>query len=72
MGPGYSLRPPKSIPQVNTMTIVNPPKLGRYPLPLVLSALKHLRSATVFTKLELRSAYDLIRTREGDEWKTAL
>ncbi|KAK3554648.1 hypothetical protein QTP70_031051 [Hemibagrus guttatus] len=43
----------------------------RYPLPLVPAALKHLRGATVFTKLDLRSAYNLIRIREGDEWKTA-
>ncbi|KAK3557590.1 hypothetical protein QTP70_030520 [Hemibagrus guttatus] len=43
----------------------------RYPLPLVPLALEHLHSATVFTKLDLRSAYNLIRIREGDEWKTA-
>ncbi|KAK3524080.1 hypothetical protein QTP70_018012 [Hemibagrus guttatus] len=43
----------------------------RYPFPLIPSVLKHLRSATVFTKLDLRSAYNLIRIREGDEWKTA-
>ncbi|KAK3532671.1 hypothetical protein QTP86_027655 [Hemibagrus guttatus] len=43
----------------------------RYPLPLVPAALEHLRSATLFTKLDLRSAYNLIRIREGDEWKTA-
>ncbi|KAK3519563.1 hypothetical protein QTP86_000840 [Hemibagrus guttatus] len=43
----------------------------RYPLPLVPSALEHLRGATVFNKLDLRSAYNLIRIREGDEWKTA-
>ncbi|KAK3512423.1 hypothetical protein QTP70_009845 [Hemibagrus guttatus] len=44
----------------------------RYPLPLVQAALEHLRGATVFTKLDLRSAYNLIRIRirEGDEWKT--
>lgn len=42
-----------------------------YPLPLVPAALEHLRGATVFTKLDLRSAYNLIRIREGDEWRTA-
>ncbi len=44
----------------------------RYPLPLVPSALEQLRGARIFTKLDLRSAYNLIRIREGDEWKTAL
>ncbi|KAK3559209.1 hypothetical protein QTP86_005190 [Hemibagrus guttatus] len=43
----------------------------RYPLPLVPVALEHLRGVTIFTKLDLRSAYNLIRIREGDEWKTA-
>ncbi|KAK3527064.1 hypothetical protein QTP86_008645 [Hemibagrus guttatus] len=43
----------------------------RYPLPLVPAALEHLRGATIFTKLDLRSAYNLIRIREGDEWNTA-
>ncbi|KAK3548457.1 hypothetical protein QTP70_013156 [Hemibagrus guttatus] len=43
----------------------------RYPLPLVPAALEHLRGATIFMKLDLRSAYNLIRIREGDEWKTA-
>lgn len=38
-----------------------------YPLPLIPAALEQLRSA----KLDLRSAYNLIRIREGDEWKTA-
>ncbi len=43
----------------------------RYPLPLVPSALEQLRRARYFTKLDLRCAYNLIRIREGDEWKTA-
>ncbi|KAK3571107.1 hypothetical protein QTP86_001815 [Hemibagrus guttatus] len=42
-----------------------------YPLPLIPSVLERLCGATVFTKLDLCSAYNLIRIREGDEWKTA-
>lgn len=43
----------------------------QYPLPLVPTSLEQLRGAHIFTKLYLRSAYNLIRIREGDEWKTA-
>ncbi len=43
----------------------------RYRLPLIPAALEHLRGATIFTKLDLRSAYNLIWIHEGDEWKTA-
>ncbi|KAK3551773.1 hypothetical protein QTP70_025629 [Hemibagrus guttatus] len=42
-----------------------------YPLPLVPAALEQLCGATVFTKLDLRSAYNLVRIKEGDKWKTA-
>ncbi len=43
----------------------------RYPLPLVPSSLEQLRQAKYFTKLDLRCAYNLIRIKDGDEWKTA-
>lgn len=42
-----------------------------YPLPLVPSALEQLWEATIYTKFDLWSAYNLIRIKEGDEWKTA-
>ncbi|KAI5608620.1 hypothetical protein C0J50_6594, partial [Silurus asotus] len=41
-----------------------------YPLPLVPATLEDLREARVFTKLDFRSAYNLVRIRKGDEWKT--
>lgn len=43
----------------------------RYPLPLVPSALEQLCHAKYFMKLDLRNAYNLVRIRKGDEWKTA-
>ncbi|KAL0164208.1 hypothetical protein M9458_039961, partial [Cirrhinus mrigala] len=42
-----------------------------YPLPLVPAALEELCGAQIFTKLDLRSAYNLVRIRAGEEWKTA-
>ncbi len=43
----------------------------RYPLPLVPASLEQLRKAKYFTKLNIRSAYNLIHICEGDEWKTS-
>ena len=60
------LRPCIDYRALNLITVKN-----RYPLPLVPSALEQLQGAQVFTKLDLRRAYNLIRIREGDEWKTA-
>ncbi|KAK1784720.1 hypothetical protein P4O66_003398 [Electrophorus voltai] len=42
-----------------------------YSLPLVPSTLEQLWGARYFTKLDLRSAYNLRRSKEGDEWKMA-
>ncbi|XP_049339640.1 uncharacterized protein LOC125804612 [Astyanax mexicanus] len=60
------LRPCIDYRQLNAVTKTYP-----YPLPLVPVALEQLRGASIFTKLDLRSAYNLVRIREGDEWKTA-
>ena len=45
-------------------------KKNRYPLPLINELFDELRGATVFSKLDLRGAYNLLRIKEGDEWKT--
>jgi len=42
-----------------------------YPLPLIKELFDRLRKAKSFTKLDLKSAYNLVRIREGDEYKTA-
>ncbi|KAI2667189.1 Transposon Tf2-8 polyprotein [Labeo rohita] len=60
------LRPCIDYRQLNSQIIQQP-----YPLPLVPATLEELRGARVFTKLDLRSAYNLIRIRRGDKWKTA-
>lgn len=51
---------------LNKITIKN-----KYPLPLLASTFELLQGGTIFTKLDLRNAYYLVRIREGDEWKTA-
>ncbi|SPO38662.1 uncharacterized protein PSFLO_04141 [Pseudozyma flocculosa] len=43
----------------------------RYPIPLISEQLDRLARAVVFTKLDLRGAYNLLRIAPGDEWKTA-
>ena len=52
--------------KLNDITIRN-----SYPLPLINDLLEKVRGAKFFTKLDLRSAYNLVRIREGDEYKTA-
>lgn len=43
----------------------------KYPLPLISGTLDRLRTAKLFTKLDLRVGYSNVRIAEGDEWKTA-
>jgi hypothetical protein len=46
-------------------------KKNRYPLPLILGLLEELGNAMIFTKINLRDSCNLVRVKEGDEWKTA-
>ena len=61
-----SLRPVVNYRALNAITVKN-----RYPLPLIADALDRLGGAKIFTKLDVKDAYNRIRIREGDEWKTA-
>lgn len=45
--------------------------MNRYPLPLIDTAFTPLHQARIFTKLDLRNAYNLVHIRQGDKWKTA-
>ena len=44
---------------------------NRYPLPLIGDLLDRLRSAKIFTKIDLRAGYNNVRISPGHEWKTA-
>ena len=60
------LRPCIDYRILNKNTIRN-----RYPLPLIPVLLDRVKKAKIYTRLDLRGAYHLVRMREGDEWKTA-
>ncbi|KAJ1180900.1 hypothetical protein NDU88_006111 [Pleurodeles waltl] len=51
---------------LNKVTINN-----KYPLPLIPVLLEQVKKVKIYTKLDLRGAYHLVRMREDDEWKTA-
>lgn len=63
---GSGLQPCIDYPGLNEITVKYP-----YPLPLVPSALEQLWEATIFSKIDLRSAYNLVCIHRGDEWKMA-
>ncbi len=61
-----TLRPCIDFRGLNNITVKN-----KYPQPLINSAFELLQDARIFTKLDLRNTYHLVRIKEGDEWKTA-
>uniref|UniRef100_A0A3P9J222 ribonuclease H n=1 Tax=Oryzias latipes TaxID=8090 RepID=A0A3P9J222_ORYLA len=61
-----TLRPCIDYRELNQITIKD-----KYALPLISTVFDSVQEAHIFTKLDLRNAYHLIRMKEGDEWKTA-
>ena len=46
-------------------------KKNRYPLPLIDDLLDRTQGCKVFSVIDLKDAFNLVRIKEGDEWKTA-
>src|SRR2546421_12240332 len=44
---------------------------NRYPIPLISKSLDRLSRVKIYMKLDICSAYNLIRIKAEDEWKTA-
>lgn len=61
-----SLRPCQDYRYLNEGTIKD-----SYPLPLISELLDKLNGATIFSKLDLRSGYNNVRIKDGDQWKAA-
>ena len=51
---------------LNKVTIYN-----KYPIPMMAELKDRVKDGQIFTKLDLRDRFHLIRIRKGDEWKTA-
>ena len=60
------LRPCQDYRELNEGTVKD-----SYPFPLISDLMDKLKGAKYFTKLDLRSGYNNVRIREGDEWKAA-
>jgi hypothetical protein len=45
--------------------------LNWYPLPLMDKLSDRVHGAKIFSKIDLKSAYNLLRIKKGDEWKAA-
>jgi len=43
-----------------------------YPIPIINDLIECFKGAIILTRLDLRSAYNLIRIKEGQEYLTAL
>jgi hypothetical protein len=60
------MRPCQDYRYLNEGTVKN-----AYPLPLISELMDQLKGATIFTKMDLRSEYNNVRIKDGDQWKAA-
>ena len=61
-----SLRPCVDYRKLNAIT-----KKNRYPLPLIEQIFTQVRDASLFSKIDLRDAYNSLNVHPNDTWKTA-
>lgn len=61
-----SLRPCQDYHYLNDWPVKN-----NYPLPLITELIDKLKGAKVFSKLDLRSGYNNVWIKDGDQWKAA-
>jgi hypothetical protein len=64
--PGGGLRVCIDYRGLNEITVKN-----RYPIPLIRETLDKLAKAKYFSKFDIIAAFNNIRVKQGDEWKTA-
>ena len=65
-GHGRGLRLCIDYRAINKITVPN-----HYPIPNMDELQERVRGVKYFNKIDLMNSYDLIRIKEGDEWKTA-
>ena len=64
--PGGGLRFCVDYRALNAITVKN-----QYPLPLIKETLERVCKAKIFSKINIIAAFNKLRIREGEEWKTA-
>jgi len=57
--------------RIDCKTINNITVKYRHPIPRLDDLFDGFHGANIFSKIDLKSGYDQIRMKEGDEWKTA-
>ena len=45
--------------------------MDKFPIPLMTPVMEQVQGSTWFTKLDLKTGFNLISVTAGDEWKTA-